>query len=853
MNPCRKIVVFSLFCLATIPFSPAKTVLAGPPVTMTVNTTADTVDATPGDGACADPSGNCSLRAAVMEANADPGSTILFSSALNGTPITLTRKGNDANAVNGDLDINASMTIQGNGPANTIVQGASDASYTNSIEDKIFGIDQDGTFPNLSVFISGMTIRYGDNNIPGNDPSWAQTGGGIDFWMTGSSGSSFTLSNCIVANNRNRNSYGGGMNIASDYYTSAKGTVQINNVTFQNNATLLETSGYYGASGGAINIESGWDLSVTISNSVFTGNSVTGVNNGGAINFKPSYTGSLAIHGCNFNNNSAGSRGGAVYIESLFNAYIRTVLIDQGTVFNGNISGTHATGTAEGGGVYITSNNAGDSMVLSQVTLTNNAEGAAAGVKAGGGAVAVGNAAGTVRVEYSRLVGNTAGSGSGLHKDNYDGTVTAVNNWWGCNAGPGGSGCDTAAIGGAGSGSPVLNYNPWITLKHSAAPATINTGETTTLTAGFLQNSAGSAIAATNLNALIGLPITFNNPVLGTISGEQTAIQSNGAATAAFTAGVIGGAGQADARVDNQTVTAGVTIIQLLPNLSINDVTQAEGNSGATTFTFTVSLSSPAGAGGVSFDIGTADGTAAAPSDFTAKGLTGQLIPAGSSAYTFDVLVNGDTMFEPNENFQVNINSVTGAVAVDGQGTGTIMNDDDPPEMNLKQGTTSIADGGTHNFSIQTVGSNTDVVFTIENTGTGPLILTVPLVIGGVNADQFSVRSQPVSPIAAGGSTTFTVRFASTTDGLKTATIAVANNDSDENPYELILTGTGFTPSTDPGSGGGGGGGGCFIGGASRGPRSGAAAEIFKSLKDRLLQVRQWRKSFAAWRQRIFP
>src|SRR5205823_8450224 len=33
------------------------------------------------------------------------------------------------------------------------------------------------------------------------------------------------------------------------------------------------------------------------------------------------------------------------------------------------------------------------------------------------------------------------------------------------------------------------------------------------------------------------------------------------------------------------------------PNLTINDVTQAEGDAGTTTFTFTVSLSAPAGVG----------------------------------------------------------------------------------------------------------------------------------------------------------------------------------------------------------------------------------------------------------------
>src|SRR5205085_12071294 len=77
-----------------------------------------------------------------------------------------------------------------------------------------------------------------------------------------------------------------------------------------------------------------------------------------------------------------------------------------------------------------------------------------------------------------------------------------------------------------------------------------------------------------------------------------------------------------------------------LPNLSINDVSLSEGNAGTTKFTFTVSLSAPAPASGVSFNIATADGTATtADNDYISSSLTGQTIPAGSSTYTFDVTV----------------------------------------------------------------------------------------------------------------------------------------------------------------------------------------------------------------------
>jgi len=139
---------------------------------------------------------------------------------------------------------------------------------------------------------------------------------------------------------------------------------------------------------------------------------------------------------------------------------------------------------------------------------------------------------------------------------------------------------------------------------------------------------------------------------------------------------LFGGAGAA---VDDETWVYTATPF---PDLTINDVTQNELNSSTSIFTFTVSLSAPAGAGGVTFDIATADGTAqddnpaTEDNDYVGRALTGQTIPAASSTYTFDVTINGDIGVEPNETFFVNVTNVTGATLDDGQGQGTITNDD---------------------------------------------------------------------------------------------------------------------------------------------------------------------------------
>ena len=116
--------------------------------------------------------------------------------------------------------------------------------------------------------------------------------------------------------------------------------------------------------------------------------------------------------------------------------------------------------------------------------------------------------------------------------------------------------------------------------------------------------------------------------------------------------------------------------------LSINDVSQGEGNAGTTAFTFTVSLSAPAGPGGVTYDICSQDGTAQDGSnvgedtDYSPICFAGQTIPDGSSSAQHTVNVNGDTTVEASETFFVNVTNVTGANVSDGQGQGTIQNDD---------------------------------------------------------------------------------------------------------------------------------------------------------------------------------
>jgi hypothetical protein len=112
------------------------------------------------------------------------------------------------------------------------------------------------------------------------------------------------------------------------------------------------------------------------------------------------------------------------------------------------------------------------------------------------------------------------------------------------------------------------------------------------------------------------------------------------------------------------------------PTLSVNDVTISEGNSGTKVATFTVSLSQAA-AVPISYNIATSDVTATAGSDYVAKALGGETIPAGQLGKSFTVTLDGDTAVEANETFRVTLSNISaGATLFKFTGTGTITNDD---------------------------------------------------------------------------------------------------------------------------------------------------------------------------------
>lgn len=116
-----------------------------------VDTTADTIDAVPSDGICADSQGNCSLRAALSEAAREEERVATI--ALPAGSYTLSLSGVDDTGLAGDLDVRGALSLLGAGTDQTAVVGTSSGQFEGT-----FDIDPDGI---------GFTARLVDLAITG--------------------------------------------------------------------------------------------------------------------------------------------------------------------------------------------------------------------------------------------------------------------------------------------------------------------------------------------------------------------------------------------------------------------------------------------------------------------------------------------------------------------------------------------------------------------------------------------------------------------------------------------------------------------------------------------------------------
>lgn len=425
----------------------------------TVNSLGDTPDAAPGNGACADANGACTLRAAIAEANSLSGDdtinfsvtgtinltgplpTIVSNVSINGPGSSQLTVRRDTGGDYRIFQTSAISSISGM----TITNGRTPDSVGNATAAPGGGIWQTGGSLTLrDVIINGNATGNGGTDLSsgGSFGGWGGFGGGI--FASGT----LTMTDCVISNNTTGNGgtgggFGGSGGRGAGIYF-APGTLTLNNVTITGNRTGNSggpTSGNSGYGGG---MWLGTDTSiagpatnvnmshVTVTNNS-TGNNITTGDAGGGAGIYVSQA-SVTLTDSTVSNNhtgdanpssfsgTAGSGGG------IFNVGALTV---RNSLISGNTTGDSVSGSnSTGGGI---SNHF--SLILINTTVSGNSTGA--GPSMGGGIFSTssvtlfnctvtanttpdGNGNGVTGSAGNIILGNTIIAGNGSAGNNTD-------------------------------------------------------------------------------------------------------------------------------------------------------------------------------------------------------------------------------------------------------------------------------------------------------------------------------------------------------------------------------------------------------------------------------------------------
>ena len=97
-------------------------------------------------------------------------------------------------------------------------------------------------------------------------------------------------------------------------------------------------------------------------------------------------------------------------------------------------------------------------------------------------------------------------------------------------------------------------------------------------------------------------------------------------------------------------------------------------------------------------------------------------------------------------------------------------------------------------FGAVNLGGNSNLTFTIRNTGSADLT-GLGITIDGAHAGDFAVTASPTAPVSGpSGTTTFTVTFTPAGGAARSAALHIASNDGDENPFDIVIAGEGIPP-----------------------------------------------------------
>ncbi len=479
--------------------------------TFNVDRTDDNAAAT----ACTIAPNDCSLRGAIIAANAnavaDP--IVINLQAATTYILTLSNATQENAAATGDLDITTSLhsvTVAGGGPL-TVVD-ASGLSNGNA-RDRVFHV----TASNVTAVFQDLTIRNGiaaDDGTTGasTDPVASnnnpRAGGGIL-----NNGGSVTLTNVTIQScqavgkgdtqinaHTTLDAHGGGL--AS---LTTTGNVQITDSTFDDDAALGGNGGNFNngagsnAAGGSIYFEGG---TLNVSNTRIEDSSATGGNGG-----------NQDQNGQTNGGSGGGAQGGGAWIAAVGsatfnNATFENTVATGGTPGNGGNSGGPG-GTADGGAIYTlgTTIVTNSTFHLAEANGSNggNAFGSTClgGHQGGDGGAARGGAiladGGTLTINTATFANNEAHGGNGGNGGQTDGGLN----------------CGNHGAGGLAYGGAVTNANgATVNIKHGTISSNNAQAGNTGVNQGGANKPARLVAEGTGGGIRVGPPVTLENTII---------------------------------------------------------------------------------------------------------------------------------------------------------------------------------------------------------------------------------------------------------------------------------------------------------------------------------------------------
>ena len=339
--------------------------VGNPTPRFTVDTTGDGTDANPGDGTCATSAGDCTLRAAVEEANALAGAD-LISVPESTVPYRLGLAG----AASAAIRITDDLEIVGPGR-----QPVLEAYEFVTVKDRMFWVP-DGE--NVFVTLRNLIIRDGEANVSLGPPD-----GGLIYHGVGAG--RLTLDNVTLeAGSAER----GGAIFSGDELVVSRSYFLDNHASIDGGAVYsnseLDVRGAYafrwlgstfrdntaGRHGGGVAVSESAEVA-SIDFATFEGNQAANVGGGLFLVTAPTST-SVQVRRSLFYDNEAQSGGG-----------LGTVI---GTVRVGNTTFSHNNASIAGGGINVSSG----TVDLYNLTIVGNNADESSGISGEGGGIYVG-------------------------------------------------------------------------------------------------------------------------------------------------------------------------------------------------------------------------------------------------------------------------------------------------------------------------------------------------------------------------------------------------------------------------------------------------------------------------------